>query len=51
MKTLIQKSLFKIALFSSCPIYGKLKFDKENKGYLKSDEEIIEMLEEAEIEY
>ena len=29
------KNTFKIALFSTCPIYGKLKIDKENKGYLK----------------
>ena len=28
------KNTFKIALFSTCPIYGKLKI-KENKGYLK----------------
>ena len=26
------KNTFKIALFSTCPIYGKLKIDKENKG-------------------
>ena len=26
------KNTFKIALFSTCPIYGKLKI-KENKGY------------------
>ena len=37
------KKSFKIALYSSCPIYGKLKF-KGDKGYLKyydSNEEII----------
>ena len=28
------KNTFKIALFSTCPIYGELKI-KENKGYLK----------------
>lgn len=29
------KNTFRIALFSTCPIYGELKIDKENKGYLK----------------
>lgn len=33
--TLKRKRVFKIALYSSCPIWGKLKIDKENKGYLK----------------
>ena len=30
------KNTFKIALFSTCPIYGKLKIDKENKGLIKT---------------
>lgn len=29
------KKSFRIALYSTCPLYGKLKFDKEDKGYLK----------------
>ena len=33
--TIENKKSFKIALYSSCPIYGKLKIDKDNKGYLK----------------
>jgi hypothetical protein len=35
MNTLQNKRVFKIALYSSCPIFGKLIIDKENKGYLK----------------
>ncbi len=33
--TIKNKKSFKIALYSSCPIFGKLIIDKENKGYLK----------------
>lgn len=33
--TIKNKNTFKIALYSSCPIYGKLKIDRDNKGYLK----------------
>ena len=35
LNSIENKNTFKIALFSTCPIYGKLKIDKENKGYLK----------------
>lgn len=33
--TIEKKKTFKISLYSSCLIYGKLTFDKECKGYLK----------------
>ena len=35
MNTIANKKVFMISLYYSCPIFGKLKFDKENKGYLK----------------
>jgi len=33
--TIENKRVFKIALFKGCPIWGKLKFDKNYNGYLK----------------
>lgn len=32
--TVVNKRVFRIALYSTCPIYGILSFYKENKGYL-----------------
>jgi len=29
------KKVFRIALYSTCPIFGKLKISKEGEGYLK----------------
>ena len=40
------KNTFKIALFSTCPIYGKLKIE-ENKGYLKYYDEKGEIIKEV----
>lgn len=35
LNNLQHKNRFRISLFSSCPIFGILIIDKENKGYLK----------------
>lgn len=32
---ILKKKSFKIELFKGCLLYGILKFDKENKSYLK----------------
>lgn len=47
VNTIENKKSFKIALFSSCPIYGKLTF-KENKGYLKYYDEFGEITKDLE---
>lgn len=30
-----KKNVFKIALYDGCPVYGKLFFDKEKRGFLQ----------------
>lgn len=32
---LSRKKTFTISIYGGCTLYGKLKLDKENKGYLK----------------
>jgi hypothetical protein len=35
MNTISERKKYKVSLYSKCPIYGILKVNKKNHGYLK----------------